>query len=218
MGEKRRRGEEEKRKKRTRYPLFTPCLTCMLYNLQRLCSFSQSHPKRLPALGGDYQPPTPLCRNDTPESNGEGNSNPGETGKIEGEILNTCDPDLEGGLKELELPTLTCREEEEDDEVLRCLVADSPRTPRAERLLSDITCIASRTDPWAYNEMSGLRGISSEGERKVWLKNCGGFVMRCSRTFEAVRIDGGSVVKMTRWTPEARSGIKSRSVEVGEKE
>jgi hypothetical protein len=159
-----------------------------------------------------------LINSPPPESNGEGNSNPGETGKIEGEILNTCDPDLEGGLKELELPTLTCREEEEEEEVLRCLVADSPRTPRAERLLSDITCIASRTDPWAYNEISGLRGISSEGERKVWLKNCGGVVMRCSRTFEAVRMVGRSVVKMTRCTPEARSGIKSRRVEVGEKE
>jgi hypothetical protein len=42
--------------------------------------------------------------------------------------------------------------------------------------------------------------------------------MRCSRTFEAVRMVGGSVFKMTRWTPEARSGIKSRSVEVAEKE
>ena len=70
-------------------------------------------------------------------------------------------------MKELELPTRTCREEDEEEEVLRCLVADSPRTPRAERLLSDITCIASRIEPWAYNEMSGLRGISSEGDRKV---------------------------------------------------
>lgn len=108
-----------------------------------------------------------LINSPPPESNGEGSSNPGETGKIEGEILNTCDPDLEGGLKELELPTRTCREEDEEEEVLRCLVADSPRTPRAERLLSDITCIASRIEPWAYNEMSGLRGISSEGDRKV---------------------------------------------------
>lgn len=108
-----------------------------------------------------------LINSPPPESNGEGNSNPGETGKIEGEILNTCDPDLEGGLYELELPTLICREDEEDDEDLRCLVADSPRTPRAERLLSDITCMASRTDPWAYNEMRGLRGISRDGDRNV---------------------------------------------------
>ena len=43
-------------------------------------------------------------------------------------------------------------------------------------------------------------------------------MIRCSRTFEAVRIVGGSGVKMTRCTPEARSGIKSRRVEVGEKE
>jgi hypothetical protein len=108
-----------------------------------------------------------LINSPPPESNGEGSSSPGETGKIAGEILNTCDPDLEGGLYELELPTRTCREDEEDDEVLRCLVADSPSTPRAERLLSDITCMASRTDPWAYNEINGLRGISSEGDRKV---------------------------------------------------
>jgi len=159
-----------------------------------------------------------LINSPPPESNGEGNSNPGETGKIEGETLNTCDPDLEGGLKELELPTRTCREDEDDEEVLRCLVADSPSTPRAERLLSDITCIASSTDPWPYNEMSGLSGISRDGDRKVWLKNCGGVVMRCSRTFEAVRIVGGSVVKMTRCTPDARSGIKSRRVEAGRNE
>jgi hypothetical protein len=159
-----------------------------------------------------------LINSPPPESKGEGNSNPGDTGKIEGEILNTWDPDLEGGLKELELPTRTCREEEEDEEVLRCLVADSPSTPRAERLFNDMTCIASRTEPWAYNDISGLRGISSEGERKVWLKNCGGFVMRCSRTLEAVRIDGGSVVNMTRCTPDAKSGMRSRRVEVGENE
>jgi hypothetical protein len=42
--------------------------------------------------------------------------------------------------------------------------------------------------------------------------------MRCSSTLEAVRIDTGSVVNMTRWTPEARSGMRSRRVEVGEKE
>ena len=139
-----------------------------------------------------------LINSPPPESNGEGSSNPGDTGKIEGEILNTCDPDLEGGLNELELPTRTCREDDEEEELLRCLVADSPRTPRAERLLSDITCMASRMEPWAYNDIRGFKGISRDGERKVWSKNCEGFVMRCSRTFEAVRIVGGSVVKMTR--------------------
>jgi hypothetical protein len=90
-------------------------------------------------------PPPPI----PPESNGEGNSAPGEyvIGPIKG-LENICDPDREGCLYEDELPTLTCRDEEDELELRRCLILDSPNTPRADKLLRDMTCIASSTDPW----------------------------------------------------------------------
>lgn len=90
------------------------------------------------------------------------------------------------------------------------------RTPKPERPLSDMTCIASRTDAVPGSEMSGCSGKPAEGAVTA-SSNSGGCwaglsETRCSMTVISASTSGSASARVSamRCRPDAKSGKRLR--------
>jgi hypothetical protein len=110
-------------------------------------------------------------------------------------------------------------EDAEEPELSRRLRADPlpDKTPRAERPLRDMTCIASRTEAAPGRDMRGCRVKETAGEEMGRARMLGweavGSERRCSRRARSLRILGApvlAVVIASLCKPEAKSGRRER--------